>query len=734
MSFLNPLLLAGLATIAIPIIIHLLNKRKIERVVWAAMRFLRVSVEQNERRLRIEYLLLLILRCLMVAMLALALARPAIRNALSGMFGQNAVTAVIIVDQSYSMSQTDGTQSRFEKAKTAGAQIIDTLPSGSSAAVWMSSDAVNRLIPDPTLDLNLARATIQGAQLSARATDVAPALRAAIDLLQAKPGLRKEIYFVTDGQANGWKQMDVIQKMLQESMQDIATHFIFVTSHEDQNLGVADLRQVSGLAAADQPLRFSVKVTNFGTNEARDVRVTLKVDNDETADETSISSIPPGDSRSVSLFAKLHGQGYHTITASIPPDPLPADDNRTIVVRAVGKVKVLLVDGNPGFSARESEVFFLKNVFGAGDQALVDAKTISPADIPATNLDEFDAVILADVPDFAPATLDAFAAYLQHGGGMMIFPGDHMQESFYNQQLLGKYHFLSASFGPPQGQADAKEKLLALQDRGFENPISAIWNDPAAGSPSSASFFRITPLAIDPTGASDTAGEPHIVMKFSDGTPAVLERSWGQGGPGLVLQFASTASTRWNDLPVHPGIYVPLIYRCLGAIVGRQDQGLNILAGDKFVYHPGIEMLGKTATITKPEAQAAAGGAETKSAQAASASRDSLQIEMDRQQPTLTYDDTDVAGAYSVEIPDAPPMKFAVQSDPEESRLEDLADAQKQSLAQVSNVIEWTPTTSLEQKLATSRLGTELWLPLISIVIALAAAETFLASWFSRPR
>jgi hypothetical protein len=734
MSFLNPLLLAGVATVAIPIIIHLLNKRKVEHVVWAAMRFLRVSIEQNERRLRIEDLLLLILRCVMVALLALALARPAIRSAVGGLFGQSAVTAVIIVDQSYSMSQTDGTQSRFEKAKTAAGQIIDTLPSGSSAAVWMSSDAVSPLIPDPTLDLNLARATIQGAQLCDRATDVAPALRSAIDLLQGKPGLRKEIYFITDGQANGWKQMDAVRQMLASAGQNISTNLILVTSHEDQNLGVADLRQVSGLAGVGQPLRFTVKVTNYGSAEVHDVRTTLKVDDNDTADETSIPSIPPNDSRSVSLFAKLHDAGYHTITASIPPDRLPADDNRTIVVRAISHAKVLLVDGNPGFSPQESEVFFLKSLFGAADQnsaadqSLVQAKTVSPTDLATVNLDEYDAVILADVPDFSTTTLDAFAAYLQHGGGLLFFPGDHLQEAFYNQQLLGKYHFLCASFGEPQGQADAKEKLIALQGSGFSHPISSIWNDSAAGSPSSASFFRITPLAIDPTGASSPstsagAGEPHVVMQFADGSPAVLERSWGQGE---VIQFASTASTRWNDLPVHPGIYVPLIYRCLGSIVGRQDEGLNIRAGEKFVYHPAIDLLGKTATITRPTM-----GTATASSAAA---HDSRQIEMARELATLSYDDTDVAGTYGVEIADSPAMKFAVQSDPEESQLADLSDEQKQSLAGVCNVIEWTAGTSLEQKLATSRLGTELWLPLISTVIALAVAETILASWFSRPK
>jgi hypothetical protein len=727
MSFLNPILLAGIAAIGIPIIIHLLNKRKVEHIVWAAMRFLRVSVERNQRRLRIEDLLLLILRCTLVALLALALARPAIKSALGGMFGQSAVTAVVIVDQSYSMSQTDEAESRFDKAKAAASQIIGSLPSGSSAAVWMSSDGVNQLIPQPTRDLDLARATLQGANLCDRATDVAPALRSAIDLLHVNPALRKEIYFITDGQANGWKQMDVVRRMLASAQQDIATNLIFINSHEDQNLGVADLRQGGGLCAVDQPLRFSIKITNYGTSESREVRVTLKVDSHDTggdtADETSIALIPPAESRSVSLFAKLRGEGYHTITASIPHDRVPADDSRTIVVRAIGKVKVLLVDGNPGFSARESEVFFLKNVFGAGDQSVVDARTIAPAELAATNLDEFDAVILADVSDFAPATLDAFAAYLQHGGGLMFFPGDHLLDTFYNEQLLGKYHFLPASFGMPQGHADAKEKLIALQDRGFDHPISAIWNDPAAGSPSLANFFRISPLAIDPTGTSELAGQPHIVMKFADGTPAVLERAWGQG---RVIQFASSASTRWNDLPVHPGIYVPLIMRCLAAIVGRQDEGLNIRAGDKFIYHPGIDQLGKTATITRPTS--------TSLAKAAAPLRDSRQIEMDKQLPTLTYDDTDIAGAYAVDLPDAPPMKFAVQSDPEESRLEDLSDADKQSLAQVSNVIEWTSGAPFEQKLARSRLGLELALPLIYTVLALAALETILASWFSRPK
>src|SRR5829696_5138342 len=121
--FLNPLGIFGLvsatvaAAVSIPILIHLLNRRKFERVAWAAMRFLRVSVEQNQRRIQVEDIILLILRCLLLALLVWALSRPVLRAV--GAIGPASTTAVIVIDNSYSMSQTDGVESRFAAAKKA---------------------------------------------------------------------------------------------------------------------------------------------------------------------------------------------------------------------------------------------------------------------------------------------------------------------------------------------------------------------------------------------------------------------------------------------------------------------------------------------------------------------------------------------------------------------------------------------------------------------------------------
>src|SRR3982751_2888843 len=172
---LNPLMaVLGAAAVSVPIIIHLLNKRKFERVVWGAMRFLNISVEQNQRRLQIEDLLLLLLRCLLLLLLGLALARPTIKSfgGGTGWFGSAKVSAVVLLDNSYSMSATDGAKSRFELAKDAADQAIASLPTGSSVCVLFASDYTpTGPIPEPTFDLGLARKTIKEARVSDRATN-----------------------------------------------------------------------------------------------------------------------------------------------------------------------------------------------------------------------------------------------------------------------------------------------------------------------------------------------------------------------------------------------------------------------------------------------------------------------------------------------------------------------------------------------------------------------------------
>ncbi len=727
-------MLFGIAAVSVPIIIHLLNRRKFQKVVWGAMRFLKISVEQNQRRMKIEDLILLLLRCALVALLALALARPAIFSS-ADMLGTSKVTGVIVLDNSYSMGVNDGTSTRFDKARKAAEQALDSMPAGSATAVFLASDIAQGLIPEPTFDFNLARKVIREAPLSDRASDLFPAIDKAIDTLKGRLALRKEVYVITDGQASGWGQMADIQKTLEKTKREIKTHLVLVNEHEERNLGVSDLRLASGLSPAKQALRFEVKVTNYGKEEARDTRVSLNVDSEQPSDEFTIASIPPGASKSISLFAKLRTEGFHSLTARIPEDRLHADDHRTVVVRAIKEVRVLLVDGEAGNEPRDSEVYFLKNALVPVSPEMaadyfVKSTTITAPELSQARLDDFDAVILANVADFSEATLQAVEQYLRRGGGLMIFPGGRVNVTFYNEQLFKRYHFLPSTLGAPRGQADQDEKYFTFQEKDYQHGVVSIWNDPGSGNLASARFYRAFQLQLPPVakvvldrdkkvkmGKAQDAGDPQVMLNYSDGAPAVMERTWGLG---RVVLFSSTADSAWNDLPVRLS-FVPLIHRTLGSIVSRQDEGLNIRVGDKFARRVSNESLDKDVTFFKPRQT--------------DAMRDLRHIEMVSDWPMMHYEQTDFAGVYDVNVVEPPlALKFAAQPEPAESSLEELSPAQITSLKTVANVIAWAPNVSLRNMVEKDRTGLEFWLPIVVAALLVAGLETFLGQWFSRSK
>jgi hypothetical protein len=716
MAFLNPLLLFGMAAIAAPIIIHMFMNRRVKHVVWAAMRFLQASVQKNQKRMNLEDILLLLVRCLFLLLLALALARPVFHKAGSILARGTSETAVIAIDNSYSMGQSDGGPTRFEQAKQAAVELIDSMPRGSSTSVLLFSDVVRASIPEPTYDLDLARKVVRDATLSDRATDIKQVLDKALDILQRHAGAAPKIYLITDGQANGWPRQEEITKLLHSDT--VKTTVMLVGGAEDHNLCVSKLQLASSMASVGEELQFDVEVTNFGTTEANDVPVRLSVDAESPCDEGIIASIPPGGAKRLSLFTKFRSAGYHTVTGEINADHLPADNKRTMVLRALDDVRVLLVTGDTGRDPLENATFYLANALAPVPAAergnyFVKTKTIAPADLDSTRLDDYEAVVLADVADIPASAVDAMSGYLARGGGLIVFPGPKTDASFYNDQLARKYDFLPAILGAVRGKPDDRSSVLHLQSKGYEHSMVSIWNDPATGTLSSANYYCT--LALTPVKSqSAQAGEPQVVVKYNDGSPAIMERTWGRG---RVILFSSSANTAWNDMPLHPA-YLPLVDRTLGAIVARQNDQLNIAVGSTFEWVCDSDWLGKDALITPPGSN-----------EAGSLRR----VSMVDGTPLLRFDDTDKAGAYKVEVKTEPPaiLEFAVQSNPVESNLEELSQGDLDSLSQSARVVRWVPGSHVDEQAAAEQGGAEIWTLLAILVVITATAETWMGGTFS---
>ena len=721
MAFLNPFLLWGIVGIGAPILIHLLARKRIRRTAWAAMKFLKMVVEKNQRRMNLEDVILLILRCLILVALALAMARPSMKEGGFGGFGGSNESAILMIDNSGSMSQSDGTTSKFQQAQKVAEEILDSLPSGSSVAVWMVSDVVSGVIPEPTHDFSMARKVIREARRTDRGSEMAAAVRQAVEVMRKQTTAVKQIFLLTDGQAVGWKQLGETRILLEGVKKEMETRLVILGESEMHNLGVTGLRMSSALAVVGQAVRFEVEVANFGVEEARNVQVSLGVDGEAVSDELGIESLGVGEKKKISLYVQFRDAGYHSVTAHLPADRNPADDQRSVATRVIGQISVLLVDGDPGVEARESEVFYLRHALvpvpvEQREKYYIKTKTVTPGEMGGVRLSDYEAVILANVVDLPEGMLGNLEKYLQGGGGLLIFPGGRISTTFYNEKLFSERGWLPAAFGVARGNAEQQENFFHLQSKGYEHPIVSIWKDPASGNPATANFYRAFGLEVEKTDVPKAGvGAPAVVLNYDDGTPAVMERTWGYG---RVIQFSSTADSAWNDLCIRP-IFVPLIHRILGSVVTRQDEHLNLRVGTKLSLVVNGDLVGKDVRIGTP-----GGKKEAMRLQ---------RIALSGGLPLLEFDETESGGVYPVYLGDdaTAMIQFAAQSEASESKLAELSGADWKVFEGVAKVIRWTPAENLRFLLEKERTGTEYWLGLAILGLLLAMVEMWLGNRWS---
>jgi hypothetical protein len=730
MSFLNSAMLFGMTALAIPVIVHLLNRRRFKKLPWAAMRFLQVSLERNQRRMKVEDWILLLLRLAIVALLALALARPAAAWLDSQSLGSK-IASSIIIDSSGSMSRKDkGTEkTRFELAREFGSETVTGLPRGSAASVIFAANSSGSGITEPTHDLVRAEKILSGdnsANLTNRSSDLMPAVKAALASLESRSAAQKELLLITDGDANAWNQFESIMRSLESSSEDIRTVIAMVGQTPGENLAITRLAQNTPVTAVGQPVRLAVEVSNFGSIDADDIPIQLIINGNPSGDPVEIESLPPGEARTLTLFAQLPSPGLHQLGVSIPGnDASSTDDSRVLVVRAIEKERALLIDGLPSRNPTDAETFFLENALVPVPPELKDSFFLGADRITVAGLEEikepelanYRAVFLANVQDFSSEVTNKLKNFIINGGGLIVFPGNNINASWYNSELHKKNGILPAEFGEIiPGDDDTTE--LRLQASGYDHPLVELWNDPGAGTLSEVTIDKAYSLRLNPTTnqPAGTMSPVRVVLRYNTGSPAVVESDLGLG---KVYQFSTTADTEWNNLPVQPA-FLPIVHRVFGSVLARGDAGLNISVGDSFVRRGPAEWKNKKAQIYKPNS----GGIG-----------DKITIAADGDGSRVTYDAVQTAGVYELSIPGGIlPLTFAATADPNESNPETLSEAQIQRLKEVADIIYATAGGQLSELLDRERSGTELWPFFLLAAGLIAIIELFLSQRFSQEK
>jgi hypothetical protein len=758
-TFLNPALLSALGLGTIPIIIHLLQRRRFRVVPWAAMEFLLLSQKQNRRRLQLEHLLLLLVRVLTLVLFALALARPAIQTSTLPTFaGGTRTHAVIVLDNSYSMGSKAGRDAPpllFERAKQVAADIVTKqLKSGDSLSLILASDRPTAAIAEPTYDLVQAAAQIRRAPLSDFGTDFHKTARLCADLLRRVKNPNREVYFITDNQRVGWEgtkglglrvkgsngslQPSTVGHLWRELSRLARLNLVPLSAPSTDNVVVERVDIVRGIVSTRAPARLRARIRNLSPRPLSQVMVTLSVDG-KSAESTRVNLPPNG--TATAQFAHLFSRaGAHSGAVRVTADDaLPRDDAAYFAVRTVDRARVLCVNGQPHSDPAQDEVFYLITALSPPAESAQEEKPIiAPVVAQVGNLryhdlNAYDVVILANVSRLSDEERDALRQYAQNGGGVLVFLGGAVDARHYNQMLYQNGQGLLPAPLAEVRVSRSESDFVTLDAASINHPALQLFKDAADVEIQSARFYRYFRVGSGGDGrvrlspnqkehGGNLALPYRVLCRFSDGSPALVEKSVGLG---KVVVCASTADAEWNNLPYKPA-YLPLLHELIAYLRQGAEGRRNVAVGEPLLKALSVRDAGRTARVIAPDGRAV-----------------TVRATLDKRGCLLTFPKTDRAGNWEMrEIGKESPRfqsggnviaeSFAVNLQTAESDLTPMPPSELARLIPDARFHVIDDPDNLRAAIQQSRLGIELWRHLIGAAMVLVLLEAWLAQKFGR--
>ena len=590
---------------------------------------------------------------------------------------------------------------------------------GSQAALFLVANRVNPVVPRPTANLALVRRALDLAEPTARGNDYPAAVKQALDTLRPINGAGKEIDLLTDNQASAWQDVDSIRAALAASP-EVRLNLVGLGKRGEDNLSVTALHLETATPAAGQLVGCQAEISNYSVAPAAGVRVTLSVDDGPPVDEAMIERIEPGQARAVRLNVRFPKTGFYVLNAAIPSDRFPADDQRAVAVHVLERGDAAIVEGGAATNPQDRDAFFLANALvpvppvRRADYYL-KVTAVQPSWLATADLARYPLVFLADVAAPDPATGQKLLKYVQDGGSLVIFPGPRVQPDAYNNDPSLRA-LLPARLGP-RLDPGRDGKFNAWQARDYHHPITALWNDPANGNLGTVRATQYFPLTLLTTAVAGMDA-PQVIVNYTDGSPAVVERACGRG---KVVLFGVPATTRWSNLPIHPD-FVPLLRRLVDFL--STDAGNTALAvppGGVFQQTVKGDLAGRELTVVRP------GGV----------TRPAGKVELVGQEAVVRYRDTEQAGGYRLKVDgeDGAVAAFAVGIDPQESDLKTVDPAKVASFSATPSIPSAASSApSPAAGMAGGGVRRELWLLLLCAAGLAALGEMALAHKLSVSR
>ncbi|MCK6456927.1 MAG: BatA domain-containing protein [Phycisphaerae bacterium] len=716
-SFIHPgLAAAALATAVVPILIHILSRRRFRRQPWAAMRFLKRAQRKSRRRFRIEQWLLLSLRTAAVLLFGLAVARPSLSaGRVSRAIGEPRADRVIVLDDSLSMHarRPDG-RSSFDRAKDAARTLLAQFNPADAVAVHLVSAGDAAAVSRPSADQALAARALDAAMPRHDRGDSAAALRAAARIVMAgdAPPSARAVYLLTDLNHRDWfnapaASTDVPPAIAaaREVARVARLALIDCGPPARYNLALTDLTCEDALVGCDFPVRFTASIDNFGASTSSPTRLEVQV-NQTIVQTLDVPAIPAAGRRAIPFSIRFERPEVAAVSAHLlqTRDALAADDTRARAVEVGVPRRVLIVDGH-ATAGPASDSFYLRHALAPRARreggAYFAPTVIADVEFDGTPLHDVAIVALTNAGPLSDRSLRRLMQFVDAGGGLWLLPG--------NRTPVEQWQALAPRLLPVRldsirsSESDAAHPTRpAVADP--THPILRDLGGPRSGGLLSAEIRRFW--------RAEPAPSARVILRLDTGDPFLIEHDVGRGRVACLL---SAPTMEWNNLAAKPD-FVPLVLATASRLAPSSDSTLNRTAGQPCVIPVREGAADRIARLTRPDGSVSDVPPMQHDGRVA--------YVLDGDGPRAV---TSVPGVYELASTQCR-RRIAVTAPPEES---DLRPAEPRAIREAIDgqvtIIDAVGVTALFGRDApTSEIGGAVF----GAAFLLVLAETLLAAWF----
>ncbi|WP_406698615.1 BatA domain-containing protein [Singulisphaera sp. Ch08] len=709
---LNATMLLGLLGAAVPVVIHLLNRRREPVVDWGAMQFLDLG-PRDRQKLRLTEWLLMLARIALLALVALALARPFWSGApaVGGGFGGSAPPrdVVLVIDGSASMGRTLASSTPHNLAIQWARTLVTQLRPGDSVAVLVAGDRVRGLVDPPSFDRAKVDAALASLKPGRGVSDLPTSLAEAFRILERTGNPGRDVIALTDGQRFAWRPGESgrwallrdLQRRLPVPPRVWSIPFGAGAASEAPNGSIGPLSVSRTLVTPGLPVVVSTTLSNAGPGPLTRTAELLVDGRPVPGTAQAAGPVPAGGKTRLSFRTTLPTPGAHLLAVRLVggDDALAADDESAIPIEVASALPVLLVDGEPGLEPFDGETDFLRAALAptGDDTPLVRAQAVTLDTFTPESLAGQRVAVLANVERLTPEQAAAISRFLDSGGGLLVAPGDRTDIDIFNNQP-----WIPARLEDLKGEPGSRATLAHPAPRTFAGPVMGPFAQGETPALAEADLFVYRVLTPAP-GASVSA-------RLDSGDPWVVERPQGKG---RVILLAAPLDAEAGTLPVNPD-FVPLIHEWVFHLAGGREPR---------TLHPGEPWVVDFASPERVDLTAL-------TLQTPAGTTVDLPVIRASGSARVRFNDTSESGVYRLTLPN-PPGGFAFASVLADGREADPALLEPAEAATLAKgwplVFEPSPARLTSRLLEAERGGRrEAWRGLILAALAGLCLEVYL--------